>query len=209
LEVAPVGRVVNVTFRDDQELPVGGSYGSTWRLDAGRAGAGTLLEHSIHDLDIIEHLCGPIGAVSAHTAALGGHAGIEDTASLSFRLAGGGTGALTSIWHAIPGRFSNRRVEIFCERARLWAEGNMAETVGWEFRAGEPIVVSGDERTVALREHGGSPPPNPDRAFVLAAARARPSSPDFATALRAHAVADAAYRSAAAGGGGIAIPPPR
>src|SRR3954471_16295726 len=47
------GRVMSIVFRDDQFLPVQGLYGSTWRADAARAGAGTLLEHSIHDLDLL------------------------------------------------------------------------------------------------------------------------------------------------------------
>ena len=52
------GRVMSVVFRDDQFIPIQGHV----RLDlAGRRGqgrSGTLLEHSIHDLDIIEYLPG-------------------------------------------------------------------------------------------------------------------------------------------------------
>ena len=41
------GRVMSVIFRDDQFIPIQGHYSSTWRSDATKAGAGTLLEHSI------------------------------------------------------------------------------------------------------------------------------------------------------------------
>jgi 4-hydroxybenzoate polyprenyltransferase len=51
--------VLTVVFRDDQYLPVRGVYKSSWRGDVARAGAGTLLEHSIHDLDLLEWLLGP------------------------------------------------------------------------------------------------------------------------------------------------------
>ena len=47
------GRVMAVVFRDDQFIPVQGHYGSTWRADRDQAGAGTLLEHSIHDVDML------------------------------------------------------------------------------------------------------------------------------------------------------------
>ena len=53
------GRVMSVVFRDDQYIPIQGQYGSTWRADPTKAGSGTLLEHSIHDLDILEWMLGP------------------------------------------------------------------------------------------------------------------------------------------------------
>jgi hypothetical protein len=42
--------------------------------------------------------------------------------------------------------------------------------------------------------------PNPDVQFVQCVQEQRPASPDFATAVRAHAIVDALYRSADAGG---------
>jgi predicted dehydrogenase len=199
------GRVVSVVFRDDQEIPLGGYYGSTWRGDAARAGAGTLLEHSIHDLDMLEHLVGPLTRLSAHQGNLHGHPGIEDSVAVSFGLAGGGTGVLTSVWHDVPGRLSHRSLEIFCERVRFWAAGNMAETVGWEWRAGSAEEVSGADRAAALAQRGWVAPANADAEFVAAAAAGRPATPDFAVALRAHVLADAAYRSAASGGAAVPL----
>ena len=46
------GRPLAVVFRDDQYFPIQGQYGSTWRTDVAVAGGGTLIEHSIHDLDV-------------------------------------------------------------------------------------------------------------------------------------------------------------
>ncbi len=59
------GRVQAAVLRDDQFLPVQGMYGSTWRADPAKAGAGTMLEHSIHDVDVLEWLLGPAVSVSA------------------------------------------------------------------------------------------------------------------------------------------------
>jgi len=58
------GRVMAVVFRDDQYIPIQGMYGSSWRSERAKAGSGTLLEHSIHDVDMIEFLCGPVGSVA-------------------------------------------------------------------------------------------------------------------------------------------------
>ena len=52
------GRVLSVVFRDDQYIPIQGQYGSDWRKDPARAGRGALLEHSIHDLDILSGCSG-------------------------------------------------------------------------------------------------------------------------------------------------------
>lgn len=206
LQDPAAGRLSTVIFRDDQELPVGGYYGSTWRADRTKAGAGTLLEHSIHDLDLLEWLCGPVATLSAHRDNLHGHEGIEDTVSVSFRFAGGGTGVLCSTWHDLPGRLSSRRFELFSERARFEAEGNAAEAVRWEYRAGEVHEANGAQeqrrQAVAL---GATPAGNADGAFVAAVAQGRPADPDFSVVLRAHELVDAVYRSADGGGAPIAV----
>ncbi|MDQ6697667.1 MAG: Gfo/Idh/MocA family oxidoreductase, partial [Actinomycetota bacterium] len=62
------GRLMNLVYRDDQFIPVQGHYGSTWRGERDKAGSGALLEHSIHDLDIIEHCLGSVASVSARSA---------------------------------------------------------------------------------------------------------------------------------------------
>ena len=199
-----VGRVVSVAFRDDQELPVGGYYGSTWRGDRHRAGSGTLLEHSIHDLDLLEWLLGPLAGVSARAGNLHGLDGIEDSVAVAFPLASGGTGVLTSVWHDLAGRLSSRHLEVLCERGRFWAEGNMGEVVGAETRVGEPRVWPDLAASAAeLDRLGVARPGNADADFVTAVRAGGPASPDFAVALRAHRLVDAVYRSAAAGGGAV------
>ena len=54
------GAPMAVVFRDDQFIPVQGHYKSTWRGDVTKAGAGTLLEHSIHDVDMLRFLIGDV-----------------------------------------------------------------------------------------------------------------------------------------------------
>src|SRR4029453_14608149 len=50
------GRPMAVVFGGAQFPPGQGLFGSDWRADPLRAGSGALLEHSIHDVDILEWL---------------------------------------------------------------------------------------------------------------------------------------------------------
>src|SRR2546423_8885328 len=95
------GRVMSIVFRDDQYIPIQGMYGSTWRGDRQRAGAGTLIEHSIHDVDLLEYLCGPISSVTARSHNFHGIEGIEDSVAAAFAFEEGAIGTLASIWHDI------------------------------------------------------------------------------------------------------------
>ena len=80
------GRPLATVLRDDQYFPIQGFYGSTWRKDVAHAGGGTLIEHSIHDIDVLHWLLGDPVSVSAHTSSRFGHPGIEDTAAVTLRL---------------------------------------------------------------------------------------------------------------------------
>jgi predicted dehydrogenase len=196
------GRVMAVVFRDDQYIPTQGMYRSSWRGDVAKAGAGTLLEHSIHDVDVLEWLIGPVAAVSALSAGFHGLEGIEDVAGVSFRFADGAIGSLMSVWHDVLARPSLRRLEVFCERAWFCVEGDWWGPLNFTRADG----TSGTIEREALFELAPSPDGahsgqgNPDGAFARAAAEGRRAAPDFQVAVRAHELVDAMYRSAAAGG---------
>jgi predicted dehydrogenase len=167
--------------------------------------AGTLLEHSIHDLDLLQWIVGPVTDVAARTGAFHGLAGIEDVATVSLRFAGGALATLTSVWHDVLARPSLRHVEVFCERATYVLEGDVAGPVRWtvEGSADGPFTGSGTVQAADLVEalrFEGVTARNPDAAFVAAVAAGPPARPTLADALAAHRLADAAYRSAAAGG---------
>ena len=205
------GRVQAVVFRDDQYLPVQGMYGSTWRGDPSRAGAGTLLEHSIHDVDALEWLLGPIASVSARSSTFHGDEPIEDTVVATFETAAGAQVSLTSVWHQLLARPSLRRMEILCEKAFLTLEGDVFGPVTWTRDDGDAGSLANDDLFDAVIARQGGVLHNHDRAFVEAVAAGQvvpqDDDPDVRTALRAHVLVDAAYRSAAAGGTPIAIDP--
>jgi predicted dehydrogenase len=203
------GRVMTVVFRDDQFIPIQGHYASTWRADKALVGAGTLLEHSIHDVDMLRFLVGDVARVSANTANFHGHDGIEDVANATLAFEGGAIGTLTSVWHDNLARPSLRRVEIFCERRYIVIEGDdWFGPVHWTDADGTTGSMEGDEIVAAAEpllaatEFGAM---NPDGEFIRAVADGRPAHPDFATALSAHRIVDAMYRSAAADGAMVVV----
>src|SRR5687768_14984567 len=75
-----LGTPLAAVFRDDQYFPIEGQYRSRWRSDVEIAGGGTLIEHSIHVIDVLAWILGPITSVTARTANFAGHPGIEDVA---------------------------------------------------------------------------------------------------------------------------------
>jgi predicted dehydrogenase len=194
------GRVQAVVLRDDQFLPVQGMYGSTWRGDVARAGAGTMLEHSIHDVDALEWLLGPMRSVSARSTSFHGHPGIEDTVVANLAFDSQALGTLTSVWHQLLERPSLRRVEIACEGAFLTLEHDVFGPVTWTRDDGAGSLEGEALMAAVLERHDGRLP-NQDRGFVEAVAAGIPGPhPDMAIALRAHRVVDAVYRSAAQDG---------
>ena len=197
------GRVMTVLFRDDQYLPTGGMYHSDWRGDPLKAGRGVLLEHSIHDVDLLERLVGPVTAVSGRSRSFHGIDGIEDLVVATFDLAGGGVGTLTTVWHDLLERPSLRYLEIHCETAHFEVEGDWLGPVRWT-RTDERVDVAGDD-LLAMCAERGIEVVNPDGAFLTAVAEGRASMPTAATALRAHEIVEAIYDSADTGGGPVGL----
>jgi predicted dehydrogenase len=198
------GRVMSVVFRDDQFIPVQGMYASTWRIDPAKVGAGTLIEHSIHDLDLLEHLLGPATCVNGRSAEFHGHEGIEDVMLASLAFASGALASLVSVWHDVLERPSLRRVEVFCENAYFVLEGDVVGPVRWTRSGGDEGSLEGEALLAALADRGVELR-NPDEAFVRAVQAGGPAYPDFSEALRAHVLTDALYRSAADGGASVDV----
>ncbi len=201
-----LGPLLSAHMRDDQCFPIGDHYGSTWRADPARAGSGTLLEHSIHDLDLFRRLFGEISAVQCHTRETSGHAGIEDVAHVRFLHQAGHSSTLASIWHAMPERQSSRSLEIFFEQARFTTESDYFGAIRVEPAGQEAHTLSHDEVLNRFMDLEGLNPADEDlrslaglgdRRFLEAVVRGEPATPSFADALRAHEIVDACYRSAA------------
>ena len=204
-------------LRDDQYFPIQGMYGSTWRADVDKAGGGTLIEHSIHDLDVLQWILGPADAGRARTASrLFGYPGIDDVARVPLAFAGGATATLVSVWHQVSSRPSTRRLELFCEDAFLWTEDDYLGPLHVETSAGTRSSWASRRRgsTGSTRPRGAGQaagpvrraeqgvPRRPGPRTVVAAPRRSPAwtSPSPPTRW-----STAAYRSAAP----VATGPPR
>ena len=195
---------MSVVFRDDQFIPIRGFYGSSWRGDRDKAGAGTLIEHSIHDLDMLTYLLGDVASVACQTASFHDLPGIEDVAVATLAFRSGATGSLTSLWHDVDERGSLRRVEVFCERAWICLENDWYGPVRWRFTGEDEHVLESDALVAAARERGVRLG-NPDGSFLRAIAKGTAAWPSLADAVRAHELTDACYASAAQGGIPIAV----
>jgi len=206
-----VGGAMGYTLRDDQYWPTGDIVDghSSWRSRRAEAGGGALLEHSIHSVDILTWLFGPPIRVSAVSRRVFGY-DVEDVAALVLEHRSGVVGTLLTIFNGVRGR-EERRLETFFEHA--------AVEVTTDFLVGAPedsFLIQVADRPAerldltALRDRQfealGITRDDlvfytyvEDRAWIHAIRTGRPPSPGFADALTAHAVVDAAYRSAELG----------
>jgi predicted dehydrogenase len=203
------GQPLATTLRDDQYFPIQGLYGSTWRKDVAAAGGGTLIEHSIHDVDVLRWMLGDPESVAARVSTRFGHAGIDDIVAATLAYADGSVAQLTSVWHQVLSRESSRRLEVFLDDALIWTEDDYLGPLHVQTSAGTetlefPLPEWADRLQVAeVYAKGLAAYATPTKSFLDALATSGAAAighPNAATALAAHRLVDRAYASAAAGG---------
>ncbi len=91
------GKILAVAMRDDQDFPIRGAHPSPWRNDPSLTAGGTLIEHSVHDVDLFTWMFGPIAKLYCTTRNVNGAPGVEDVGFTQFEFAAGFHGQLTSI----------------------------------------------------------------------------------------------------------------
>jgi predicted dehydrogenase len=204
-----LGRMMTMVFRDDQFFPITGHYASEWRKDREIAGAGTLLEHSIHDVDALHWFAGKTHAVRATTRNFAGYEGVEDLAIGCLDFVNGAQATLTSVWHSVLGRPSTRRLEVFFEKGFFAVDNDFIGPIQYQVHAQNAEELSADEVRRRYQAHVGVGEEAfeglmryslEDYLFLKAVGEGRAPFPDFGVALEAHRVVDAMYRSAAANG---------
>jgi predicted dehydrogenase len=206
-----LGRLMTIVFRDEQAFPINDRYGSKWRADPAVAGGGTLIEHSIHDLDLLSWLGGGGESVQAQTRNFAGHKGVEDLATVTLDFASGATAQLTSVWHQIGDRPSTRLLELFFEKGYFAVDQDFLGSISYETNASggkgvveESEVISRYLSTVGLAEDRYADALRKysleDFFFLKALSDDRAPAPGFDVAVAAHRLVDAVYRSAADNG---------
>lgn len=140
-----------------------------------------------------------------HTRFTTEHAGIEDVAIATFQHEGGFQTSLSSIWHSLDDRPSTRHLEVFFDGGYFATDDDFLGPIRVQGRSGSVTVISGDEVFDRYCEIVGISGEEAnlarlgmyeDLSFLRCVHEERAAFPDFRTALRAHEVVDACYRSA-------------
>ena len=207
MEDSSLGSLLTAHLRDDQFFPVRGHYNSTWRGEFEKAGGGALIEHSIHDVDLFRWLFGEVAAVRCHTRYVAGYDRVEDVALVTFQHEAGHTTTLSSVWHDMDRRPSTRRLELFFERGWFATEDDFIGPIQFQAQHGPIEIMPADEvveRYASIADlteaetRLATAGVYADYRFLRAIHEGTTAQPSFRTALRAHEIIDACYRSAAA-----------
>jgi len=211
------GRPMAATLIDDQFFPIQGHYASTWRGDVAKVGSGTLLEHAIHDIDVLVSFFGRVRRVHGAVRNFAGHEGVEDLSSAMLEFENGAVVSHISVWHNILHRGSSRRMLVSCENAQFaWDDNDWSGAIRCETQAaGRRTDIEPDEvvrrhielariEEPALRErmlaaYNGQDYLMENYRFLQAVSAERPAFPDFSVAVYAHEIVDAIYQSAREG----------
>jgi myo-inositol 2-dehydrogenase / D-chiro-inositol 1-dehydrogenase len=209
-----VGRLLSVTMRDDQDFPTRGAHASAWRNDPSLTAGGTLIEHSVHDFDLLTWMFGPVTSLYCRTRNVNGADGVEDFGATAMEFAGGFYGQLTSIWHRMIGRPSNRRLEVFAENLFAACDADMLGPIIFQRGAGDKEETINESEMMArftekiLRERPylapikdwlAIPYAAEDATFIAALKGVCEPDPEFAAGVAAQRMVEAAYESARSG----------
>jgi UDP-N-acetyl-2-amino-2-deoxyglucuronate dehydrogenase len=95
-----------------------GAWRGTWQLDGG----GVLMNQSIHSIDVLQWLMGPVCSVFAYTDTLAHRMETEDVAVAVLRFENGALGTIAATTGAYPG--VSTRIEIFGDRGSAIIEND-------------------------------------------------------------------------------------
>lgn len=114
-----------------------GDWRGTWALDGG----GALINQSIHYVDLLQYIMGPVKEIHAYCATRAHERiEVEDIAVASIQFQSGALGLLEGTTSAYPG---------FCARLDIYGtEGSVIiendQITAWELRSGDPCPVQGE-----------------------------------------------------------------
>jgi predicted dehydrogenase len=175
------------------------SWRGTWALDGG----GALMNQSIHTIDLVQWLVGPVTSVFGRTATLAHAMQTEDTAGAVLTFANGALGVIqgaTSCWPGDPAR-----VELHGDRGTIVLEEG--RIVVWKLADAPP---GEEDAMLNLERQDGSGAADPMAIgsekhrrqivdLIAAIREGRPPVIEGAEARRAVEIVRAIYRSAATG----------
>ena len=104
-------------------------YKSKWRGTWALDGGGALMNQSIHMIDLLQYLAGPIDSLQAYIATIGHAIEVEDTATAIVRFKNQALGGIYGSTASFPGMF--RRIEITGTKGTVILVDNAIKT--WQF----------------------------------------------------------------------------
>jgi predicted dehydrogenase len=173
------------------------SWHGTWNLDGG----GALMNQSIHMIDILQHLMGPIEYLQGYTATSHHAIEVEDTATAILQFRNGALGAIYGSTAAYPGQF--RSLEISGSEGTVVAIENSFRM--WHFAQEKEGDNEIREKYSQIEGGGGTSDPKAISfesharniaAFIAAIEANRPFEIDGVEARKAVEIIQAIYKSA-------------
>jgi UDP-N-acetyl-2-amino-2-deoxyglucuronate dehydrogenase len=120
-----------VPWHRTQQYYDSGGWRGTWDLDGG----GALMNQSIHQVDLLQWLAGPIAEISAYAKCLAHkRIEVEDAAVAALRFKSGGLGVILGSTAMYPGQAAE--VQISGEKGSAWLKGG--HLVTWQFDVEDP-----------------------------------------------------------------------
>lgn len=204
------GPPVAILFRDDQCFPIRGLHFSAWRADRTQTAGGTLIEHGVHDLDLLTWFFGAPRRLRAWEHNRAGHPGVEDYVAAELEFENGLRAQLVNLWHDILQRHSNRRLEIFCQTAFVASNHDMSGSISFQLGDGEEKRLSEADVLQRYREVIGVVPDGltslvgvaylmQDLSFIDSLLSGRDPHPGMRDGLEAQRLAEAVYHAARTG----------
>ncbi len=200
-------------IRDDQLFPEDHVHYSKWRGDTSVISGGTLIEHSIHNIDALRWFFGEVESVYAQINSFSGRE-VEDHASLIMTHKNGMVSTLDSIWHLVE-RPNERLIEFFFEKGYIGIRLESGKKyLEYHLQGEGPVRIWGETAIIALFEELGLDSKDVSQetldalvssgleryaalsySFLRTIRSDQKSSPDFMDAVAAHRIVDAAYES--------------
>jgi len=143
-----------VKWYRDQEYYDAGGWRGTWKYDGG----GALMNQSIHYIDLLLSLMGPVESVFAHCATLARDIEVEDTAVATLKFKNGALGIIQGTTTAYPGL--DVRIGIHGTNGSAILDGESLDV--WEFKDATPE----DSKLKAKLQKTGSSGAKDPTAFI-------------------------------------------
>jgi predicted dehydrogenase len=122
-----------------------GSWHGTWKMDGG----GALINQSIHSIDLLQWLAGPVESLFGQVGTLAHQMEAEDTGTAVLRYKNGAMGVIQGTTACWPG--DEARLELHGERGTIFLkEGRISK---WKLADAKP---GEEEQALAMDEHMGS-----------------------------------------------------